>query len=310
MIDFDAKVIHPMLIGASGDAFDSADYIYELKWDGERCIAYLDPKTGTELRNNRNLKMLSKVPELTHLHKQVKARCILDGELIILKNGKSDYFEIQKRSLMSNPFKIELLSKQYPASFIPFDILYYKDRDLTLLPLMERKVYLSKAVGEETARMALSKYIEGQGMAFYTLAEQQELEGIVAKRKDSVYIEGKRTKDWIKIKNLKDDDFVICGYIYKENHMISIVLGKYDKDKLIYKGHVTLGVGGENFRRIKEVPKSDVPLFPLGSYDKTVWISPQLVCVVHFMEYTASGSMRQPVFKGLRFDKEPEECQI
>ena len=77
MIDFDAKVIHPMLIGASGDAFDSADYIYELKWDGERCIAYLDPKTGTELRNKRNLKMLSKVPELTHLHKQVKARCIL-----------------------------------------------------------------------------------------------------------------------------------------------------------------------------------------------------------------------------------------
>lgn len=76
-----------MLIGASGDAFDSADYIYELKWDGERCIAYLDPKTGTELRNKRNLKMLSKVPELTHLHKQVKARCILDGELIILKTA-------------------------------------------------------------------------------------------------------------------------------------------------------------------------------------------------------------------------------
>ena len=186
MIDFDAKVIHPMLIGASGNAFDSADYIYELKWDGERCIAYLDPKTGTELRNKRNLKMLSKVPELTHLHKQVKARCILDGELIILKNGKSDYFEIQKRSLMSNPFKIELLSK-------PFDILYYKDRDLTLLPLMERKVYLSKAVGEETARMALSKYIEGQGMAFYTLAKQQDMEGIVAKRKDSFYIEERRT---------------------------------------------------------------------------------------------------------------------
>ena len=255
MIDFDAKVIHPMLIGASGDAFDSADYIYELKWDGERCIAYLDPKTGTELRNKRNLKMLSKVPELTHLHNQVKARCILDGELIILKNGKSDYFEIQKRSLMSNPFKIELLSKQYPASFIPFDILYYKDRDLTLLPLMERKVYLSKAVGEETARMALSKYIEGQGMAFYTLAKQQDMEGIVAKRKDSFYIEGKRTKDWIKIKNLIDDDFVVCGYIFKDNNMISVVLGQYEHEQLIYKGHVTLGVGGENFQRIKEVPQ-------------------------------------------------------
>ena len=310
MIDFNRKDINPMLIGASSEAFNSDDYIYELKWDGERCIAYLDPKLGTELRNKRNVRMLSKVPELSALHKQVKERCILDGELMVLKDGKPSFYEIQKRSIMTNVFKINLLSKQYPASFIPFDILYYKNNYISLLPLMERKEYLSKAVGEETARMALSKYIEGQGMAFYTLAEQQELEGIVAKRKDSVYIEGKRTKDWIKIKNLKDDDFVICGYIYKENHMISIVLGKYDKDKLVYKGHVTLGVGGENFRRIKEVPKSDVPLFPLGSYDKTVWIRPQLVCVVHFMEYTASGSMRQPVFKGLRFDKEPEECQI
>ena len=309
MIDFDAKVIHPMLIGASGDAFDSADYIYELKWDGERCIAYLDPKTGTELRNKRNLKMLSKVPELTHLHKQVKARCILDGELIILKNGKSDYFEIQKRSLMSNPFKIELLSKQYPASFIPFDILYYKDRDLTLLPLMERKVYLSKAVGEETARMALSKYIEGQGMAFYTLAKQQDMEGIVAKRKDSFYIEGKRTKDWIKIKNLIDDDFVVCGYIFKDNNMISVVLGQYEHEQLIYKGHVTLGVGGENFQRIKEVPQIPSPLFaPPHGNENAIWIEPQLVCVVKFMEYTANGGMRQPVFKGLRPDKLPKEC--
>ena len=157
--------------------------------------------------------------------------------------------------------------------------------------------------------MALSKYIEGQGTAFYALAEQQELEGIVAKRKNSIYIEGKRTKDWIKIKNLKDDDFVVCGYIYKENHMISVILGKYDKDILVYKGHVTLGVGGENFRRIKEVQKCP-PLFSVSGTDKTIWIKPELVCVVNFMEYTASGSMRQPVFKGLRFDKAPQECQI
>ena len=197
-----------MLIGASSRSLCSDDYIYELKWDGN-AVSHADPKLGTELRNKRNVRMLSKVPELSALHKQVKERCILDGELMVLKDGKPSFYEIQKRSIMTNVFKINLLSKQYPASFIPFDILYYKNNDISLLPLMERKEYLSKAVGEETARMALSKYIEGQGMAFYTLAEQQELEGIVAKRKDSVYIEGKRTKDWIKIKNLKDDDFVI-----------------------------------------------------------------------------------------------------
>lgn len=175
---------------------------------------------------------------------------------------------------------------------------------------MERKVYLSKAVGEETARMALSKYIEGQGMAFYTLAKQQDMEGIVAKRKDSFYIEGKRTKDWIKIKNLIDDDFVVCGYIFKDNNMISVVLGQYEHEQLIYKGHVTLGVGGENFQRIKEVPQIPSPLFasPLGN-ENAIWIEPQLVCVVKFMEYTANGGMRQPVFKGLRPDKLPKECR-
>lgn len=300
-----------MLIGETGDAFDSPDYIYELKWDGERCIAYLDPAQGTELRNKRNVKMLSKVPELSELHKQVKTRCILDGELMVLKDGKPDFFEIQKRSLMTNNFKIGLLSKQFPASFIPFDILYYKDKDITLLPLIERKKYLTKVIKTETARMALSKYIEGQGIALYSIAERQELEGIVAKRKDSIYIEEKRTHDWIKIKNMKDEDFVVCGYIYKDNHMISIVLGQYDNDQLMYKGHVTLGVGGENFAQIKKVPQIPDPLFavPAGN-ENAVWIMPELVCVVQFMDYTAGGGMRQPVFKGLRPDKRPEECQL
>ena len=98
---FESKNIKPMLIGEMQEAFDSPDYIYELKLDGERCIAYLD-KDSTDLRNKRNIKMLAKVPELSNIHKQVKCRCILDGELIVIKDGKPDFFEIQRRSLMSN----------------------------------------------------------------------------------------------------------------------------------------------------------------------------------------------------------------
>ena len=310
MIDFDRKQISPMLIGADGDAFDSPDYIYELKWDGERCIAYLDPERETELRNKRNVKMLPKVPELSDIHEQVNVRCILDGELMVLKDGKPDFYEIQKRSLMTNTFKIELLSKQYPASFIPFDILYYKDKDISLIPLIKRKQYLIEAIKKESARMAISKYIEEQGISFYELAEQQNLEGVVAKRKDSIYIEGKRTKEWIKIKNLKDEDYVVCGYIYKDNRMISIVLGQYGDDgQLIYKGHVTLGVGGDNFRTIKSTAQIDKPAFqPPAGNEEAVWITPDLVCTVKFMDYTSSGGMRQPVFKGLRLDKQPEDC--
>lgn len=309
MIDFDRKQISPMLIGADGDAFDSPDYIYELKWDGERCIAYLDPAGETELRNKRNVKMLPKVPELSEMHAQVKKRCILDGELMVMKDGKPDFYEIQKRSLTTNNFKIQLASKQYPANFVAFDILYYDDKDLSLLPLTERKQYLDKAIKIETARFAKSRVIPYHGISLYHIAEQQNLEGIVAKRKNSIYIEGKRTKDWIKIKNLKDEDYVVCGYIYKDNHMISIVLGQYDAGELIYKGHVTLGVGGDNFRTIKSTAQIDKPAFlPPGGNEDAIWITPALVCTVKFMDYTSNGGMRQPVFKGLRLDKQPEDC--
>ena len=311
---FDRKKINPMLIGASGAPFDDDKYLYEFKWDGERCIAYLDPKNGiTELRNKRNVKMLSKVPELKHLHKQVNKKCILDGELLVIKNGKPNFAEIQKRSLMSNPFKIELASKKYPASFIAFDILQLGEEELLLKPLFQRKEYLEKVVNSSSPRMAVSKVYEGPGTALYKLAVEQSLEGIVAKRKDSIYIQGKRTRDWIKIKNLIDEDFVICGYIFKDNHMISIVLGQYSGKELVYKGHVTLGVGGEAFKVISSIDKIRNHPFsgaiPEGN-DNAIWIKPDLVCTVKYMERTAKGGMRQPVFKGLRNDKTPVECQL
>lgn len=302
------KGIKPMLIGAEGDAFDSHDYLYELKLDGERCISYLD-SDGTDLRNKRNIKMLPKVPELSEIHRQIQCRCILDGELAVIHDGKPDFFLIQKRSMMSNPMKIELESQRHPACFTAFDILYYDDHLVTDLPLTERKKLLESVIKEESARFARSRYIEGQGIAFYQLAEAQDLEGIVAKRKDSKYYFDKRTKDWIKCKNLKDSDYVVCGYIPKENCMTSIVLGQYRDGQLIYKGHVTLGVGGESFRRIWELGRLHLPpmTVPEGN-ENAVWVQPELVCTVKYMMKTGSGGLRHPVFKGLRDDKRPEEC--
>lgn len=308
---FETKELKPMLIGEMQEAFDSKDFIYELKLDGERCVAYLDPNKGTELRNKRNMKMLAKVPELSEIHLQVNRRCILDGELIIIKDGKPDFFEIQRRSLTSNEFKIYLQSSKYPASFTAFDILYYEDREIVNLPLMKRKELLDNVVNENE-KLSVSRYIEERGVDFYNLSEQNELEGIVAKRKDSKYFYDKRTKDWIKIKNLKDDDFVVCGYIEKENNIISVVLGQYLDNILIYKGHVTLGVSTDDFKIISTVRKTDYSPFqtlPQGN-ENAVWLEPLLVCTVKFMLKTSGGSMRQPVFKGIRNDKSPEECRM
>ena len=305
---WETKNIRPMLIGTEGQPFDSDEYIYELKLDGERCIAYLD-RDKTILKNKRNILMLPKVPELAEIHKNVNVRCILDRELAVIKDGRPDFFEIQKRSMMSNPVKIDMAAKKYPACFTAFDILYYENRQVTDLPLTERKELLQKAVISENGRFAVSRFIEKNGIQFYALAEQQELEGIVAKRKDSKYYFDKRTKDWIKIKYLQDDDFVVLGYVPKENSMNSIILGQYRGGQLIYKRHVTLGVGGEPFRRIKTLNKTDCPFseIPKGN-ENAVWVTPELVCTVKYMMKTESGGMRQPVFKGLREDKSPEEC--
>ena len=309
MINFVDRNIKPMLIGQEGDPFDDDEYIYELKWDGERCVAFLDPTGCVDLRNKRNVRMLPKVPELKNIYKQVNARCILDGELMVLKEGKPDFFEIQRRSLTTNQFKIELASKQYPATFIAFDILYYDNADITDQPLVKRKEFLDKA-GTESERLAISRYIENNGIAFYDIAEAQELEGIVAKRKDSIYIQGKRTKEWIKIKRMKDDDFIICGYIFKGNNMISLVLGKYQDDIIRYKGHVTMGVGKDTVEQLQKLPAGYPPAETPNGHgnEKAVWVQPKLVGVVKYMPREGSDGRHQSVFKGLRYDKSPSEC--
>ena len=308
---FDSKNIKPMLIGKEVAPFDDPNYIYELKWDGERCVDYMEPGKPPELRNKRNVRMLGKVPELEQICRQVKKRCILDGELFILKDGRPDFSLIQRRSLMSDRFKIDLDSKHNPATFSAFDVLYYDCQETMLLPLMERKALLAKSI-TDGPRMAISRYVDGQGTPLFDFAVERELEGIVAKVKDSIYIQGQRTAAWLKMKVMREEDYVVCGYIRKSNHMTSIVLGQYRGNNLIYKGHVTMGVSGQAFdiiSRHSTLTTAPFIAYPAGhGNDRAIWLSPELVCIVKFMHHTKSGGMRQPVFKGLRFDKTAAEC--
>lgn len=299
--------IKPMLIGKEQPIFDDPDFIYELKLDGVRCIAYIE-KGRVELRNKRNLKLNDKFPELSLIGRQVKHPCILDGELYIYKDERTDFFEIQKRTLTSDRFKIQLASKRLPATFTAFDVLYDRGQCIMKKPLMERKKILSKLI-DETARINTSRFIEEHGTALYELTCQKQLEGVVAKRKQSIYVEDKRTQDWIKCKNLLDDDYVICGYIPKEKGIVSLILAQYEQGRLSYCGHVTMGVS-LNYLYEHSSQSHQCPFDPKPKgNDEAVWIKPFLVGTVKFMEYTENGGLRQPVFKGFREDKKPEECQ-
>lgn len=297
---FEKKEIKPMLIGLQKDAFDSDEHIFELKLDGIRCIAYLD-ENGVDLRNKRNIRLLDKMPELDQIHRQVKGRCILDGELAVIRDGRTDFSEIQKRVMMTNSSKIRLASQRCPACFTAFDILFYEDKEIISLPLMERKELLASIVASENEYFAVSRFIEKRGREFFAMTGECGLEGIVAKKKDSRYYFDKRTKDWIKIKNMEDDDFIICGYICKSNNVVSLVLGQNEKDGLVYKGHVTLGVSGKDLKQIMKLRCDRVPFteIPKGNEDAK-WVLPELICTVEYMSRTENGGYRQPVFKGIR----------
>jgi len=210
---------------------------------------------------------------------------------------------------MSNSFKIKLAADKYPASVIAYDILYYKDKDITMLPLMERKKYLTDVVIENNL-ISVSRFIENDGIKLFELVKEKGLEGTVAKRKDSLYWQGKRSKDWVKCKIMSTDDCVICGYILKENNFTSLVLGQYDNEVLVYKGHVTLGVSLRvlNEYKYKVIDYSPFGFVPPGNED-CVWLAPELVCIVESMP-TEKESFRQPVFKGIRDDKLAVECKV
>lgn len=287
-----------MLIGQQMNAFDDPNWIYELKLDGFRCLAYVDEKM-VEFRNKRNMEILAKFPELKSIYSQVNKKCILDGEIVVLKDGVPDFYRLQKRTMLTDSFKIEMESKRYPASFVVFDCIYVNGKELIWKPLIERKNQLADWI-KENERIAVSRFIEGQGVALYQAADASELEGVVAKRKDSIYQMGKRTKDWIKFKRMADEDFVVAGYVPKGNHMFSLVLAKHSDGLLVYKGHVTAGVTKEAVGQLNISRENPFFLHPVIEED-VVWVKPDHVCVVEYMP-NLKNALRQPVFKGFRDD--------
>lgn len=304
---FETKGIKPMLIAEQVDPYDDSDSIFELKVDGIRAIAYCD-SNSVDFRNKRDFKLLPRFPELEPIYKNCKCKCILDGELNVLTNGKPDFYEVQKRSLLTDPFKIDLYSSQHPANFVVYDIIYYEDKLITDVPLVERKKILADVVFENNL-ISISRYIENNGKILFNLAKQQGLEGVVGKKKDSLYWFGKRSRDWKKIKVMADYDAIAIAYIPKPNNMTSLVLAKYDSNgNLVITNHVTLGVSLSKLRqygmKVAKCPLVSVP----KEYENAVWIEP-LVCTVEYMPSEKQG-LRQAVFKGVRDDKLSEECVI
>lgn len=295
---FDDKNASPMLIYET-EPFDDENYIFELKLDGIRCLAYLSDST-TELRNKRNKNVTEIYPELKEIYRCAKKKCILDGELVVLNDGAPDFYALQSRSLTTDEFKIKLAAKKNPIQFVAYDILYYDGHQITDKTLMERKEIMKNAIREGNG-LSISRFIERDGIKFFELAKSRGLEGIVAKEKDGKYYIGKRTRKWLKIKVMQDEDLIICGYQIDDNgYPKDIILGEKGNDgNLNYRGKVFLGVSKEERAFLHEyaTKHTTAPHFVLKG--DIVWLEPKLIGTVKYMHVT-EGGFRQPVWKGIK----------
>ena len=288
-------------------------WIYEVKWDGVRALCFIEEN---ELRifSRSGKRCDQQYPELSVLPRHVKAsQAILDGEIAVLDDkGRSSFSLIQPRISVTDANAVAHLARSAPANLFLFDVLYLDGYDLRGVPLAERKRLLSEVVASSD-RVQVSDFFTVDGDAMLEAARANGLEGIVAKARGSKY-EGRRSRDWVKVKVITTGEFVIGGFTHGErDYFSSLVLGLYDGEKLTHAGQVGTGF---NEKSLKEIFGKIEPLISKKSpFSGTVkalrdvtWIKPELVAEIKYLEFTPDGLLRAPVFVALRGDKFPKEC--
>jgi bifunctional non-homologous end joining protein LigD len=304
----------PMLATLTGEAFDDPDWGYEPKWDGIRAIAICDEETHLITRNDKDVTVA--YPELRRLYEQTVALdAMLDGEIVAFENGVPSFQRLQQRMHLRDERKIEEMTRLIPVVYMVFDLLYLDGRDLTGLPLRERQRVMGEAI-VPSEQIQVSPSTEEAGRALYQAAADQGLEGIMAKRLDSRYVPGARSKDWLKVKVSFDADVVIVGWTDGEGARAgtigSLVMAVYDNSDLRYVGNVGTGFGRglleEAMERLGALEESEPWFTDRAELRRAHWVPPSLVGTVEHRGVTSAGRLRAPAFKGFREDKRPEEC--
>jgi bifunctional non-homologous end joining protein LigD len=317
--------IEPMLAKTAVQAPQGADWLAEIKWDGIRAIVTVDE--GTLKLVSRNQRDITKhYPDLAGIVAQIRARrAVLDGEIVCLEpSGRPSFEVLQQRMNLRTPDPRKVA--EYPVTFYAFDLLYLQPEgsevgyDLREVALEKRKELLRALLRppeKQEDRARFSDHHAGDAAMLFQLAQQQGLEGILAKRRLSTYQE-RRTDDWLKIKTEMRQECVVCGWKESDGAgrlIKSLSLGVYEGKKMVFAGTAGSGFNERSERdvltQLQELPKAKMPFkeVPEGE-EKTIWVKPMLVAEIKFLEWTMEGRMRAPVFLGLRPDKDPKDCVV
>jgi len=293
------KTIKPMLAQTAKEAFDHKDWLFELKLDGVRCIAYLDRDTHLQARSGQDI--TAQFPELQELHRQVTKPCILDGEIAC-----ATFNQVQHRVHKTKALDIRIAQKLYPARFFAFDTLIVGGESIMPLAQVARKETL-RAVMNDTPIGIVLPWREGKGIDLFRDVQSRQQEGIMAKHMSAAYLQGKRVDWWLKIKNFQERTFYICGLTEGENERAatfgSLILGELRDGRWVYVGNVGSGF---NQQQLKELTayfsslKGECP-FKQVEVGRPVkfWTKPVARCEVRFLEWGKDGKLRFPTFRKL-----------
>lgn len=307
--------IKPMLATLVDEPFDDPNWIFEVKWDGYRALAFTK-KDDVQLLSRANKQFNEKFYPIYDLIKTWEMDIVLDGEILVLDDqGISNFGRLQNWRTEADGSLV----------YYVFDLLWYNGKDLRDLPLAERQAILKEVLPVNDDRIRLSQVFTGSGIEFFKAAQRIGLEGMIAKKKDSTYVANNRSKEWLKVKANKRQEVVIAGFTKNADTpkpFSSLLLGVYVDGALHYVGKVgtgfSVGLQKEMMAQFKsliiekspfdEIPDVNKPSrFRSDIHAKATWLKPELICEVAYAEVTADGVFRHPSFQGMRIDKEAKE---
>ncbi|MGH7902532.1 MAG: non-homologous end-joining DNA ligase [Candidatus Dormibacteraceae bacterium] len=301
--------LRPMQAVSAEGPFSSDEYLFEVKWDGMRCLLFVAPDGEVSLQDRNLGDVTAGFPELAAASsRQVPPGTILDGEVVATDDeGRPDY-DLLRRRLEGGP----RLKDRIPLAFLAFDILHSGGHSLLRQHLIRRKTNLKRSV-TTGGLIFVPDHIRAGGLELFEACLDRGLEGVVAKHRQSPYVPGQRSPLWLKVKAVQSDDFVVVGWTAGEPFG-ALLVAYFDEGRLLPCGTVGGGYDRHTARALRraleslETPDSPLQPAPVMTGSSVHWCRPELVISVRYSEWAPDGTLRFPIFNGLRLDVHRSEC--
>jgi bifunctional non-homologous end joining protein LigD len=303
------EFVPPMMAESAKTPFDSPDWIFEIKLDGYRGITVFDAAGRPHLWSRNELPLEPKFPAISRAVSKLKLRStVLDGEVVAVDEKGIPRFQLLQR-FQKQPTA--------PTLYYVFDVLWSEGEDITENPIVARRAVLERII-KPVPGIQLGSYVQNEGKALFKLVKEKGMEGVIAKRKDSIYLPGKRTSDWLKIKARLQEEFLVGGFTAPKGsrkQLGALVIGAYTGGKLHHYGYARSGFTEKGLQdavdRMKPLFIDECPFVnPPNIKEKIQWVRPKLVCEIEYAELTADDQLRQTTFLGWRDDKKPKEVVL